>query len=115
MKIIILNDNTKRLDAWKNKLAPADVLSFTHPNYLLEQLSVVQFPNDLVVLCDRYFYGKDLFKDEIFDEIKNRLPHAKFFVTSAYHEETDYIKGFDRILSASPISLEQLMEQINVI
>lgn len=115
MIIVVINDNTLRLSSWQRRLEDsAEVVTFTHPNYLLTKL--VEEPESLgeadYFLFDRVYYGQDLFKDPIVNEIKSRVvnPKAKYIVTSAHHEKGDVVEGFDLVLPGKPRTLSSIQE-----
>lgn len=115
--IIVVNDNIQRLESWKRKLNKADVKAYSHPNYLLQDLSSSApfFSNVEYYVFDRYFYGRDLLSDDLLADIKQNCPNknAKFLLSSANHDKGDQVDGFDFVLSRKPISIEEIEEICN--
>lgn len=111
-KIVVVNDNMKRLRGWERALKPVEVIPFTHPNFLATELRKYseRYADANLYLLDRMFYGQDLIQDQIFREIKSLVPkkEAKFVVTSGMHTAGDKVPGYDYTLPGRPLLLKDL-------
>ena len=108
MKVVIINDNTKRLEHWKLSLEDKFTVScFSHPNYCeLEELGEV-----ICFIVDKFYANKDLLYAPVMERIKSSYPRSLFFVGSSDHEEGDFVKGYDCVFS-TPVSSNELQEAI---
>lgn len=114
-QIIIINDNTRRIDHWQMLNRDHDVRGFTHPNYLIEEITEnknfqVNYANAIFIVDD-FFSNKSLLHDESMNKIKSFFPKAKFYVSSGAHQEGEKIEGYQSSIGPEPLDFETLMEK----
>jgi hypothetical protein len=114
--ISIINDNTRRLAAWSKALSTLDVRTYTHPNYLLSDLYLATHEDNttFVYVFDRIFYGTDVLKEPSFAEIKKLSSNHKslFLLSSAHHEPGERVYGFDLVIPAKPIEVNEFLQYV---
>ena len=114
--MIIVNDNTRRIEHWEKLNPGKDVIGFTHPNYLIEKATEnTKFLSDYakaIFIVDDFFSNKSLLHDESMNKIKSLFPNAKFYVSSGAHQEGKEISGYHGSIGPEPVDFDALMEKL---
>ncbi len=115
--ILCINDNTNKNELWDYRLRESgkdfDLISFTHPNYLIEIMEKIDRSRPIYILFDKRFASTSLLESKAFKRIKNYFSDAYHLVSSGEIEENTSVPGFLGSVGPRPISFDELIRKTN--